>query len=366
MDKRTTSLKRAEQTAGDIADFLLAWYEKNKRRLPWRNTNDPYAIWLSEIMLQQTQVEGVIPHYRRFLERFPTIEDLARATLEEVLKSWENMGYYSRARNLHAASRRIMDVHGGRLPENPDELKALPGIGPYTSGAILSMAFGKAVPAVDGNVKRVLCRLFAVDSPLSDGATQRFITALAEKLVPAERPGPFNSALMELGALLCRPGTPPCPDCPLRTNCLGYAGNCQNRLPVAGKKAKRTDKEAGAAILRDSEGRFLIVQRPADGFLGGLWKFPGGMLHAGETVTEALKSRCREELGISISVKDHLMTLQQVYSHFRLTLHVFSGTVQGDGPLSPAAGNRLWASPGDIRKYPFSRVELRILDALFI
>ncbi|SEM10387.1 A/G-specific DNA-adenine glycosylase [Syntrophus gentianae] len=365
MDDRQGSLEWAEQKAKEIATLLLFWYEKNKRLLPWRTTADPYAIWLSEIMLQQTQVDAVIPYYRRFLEQFPTIRDLARAPLEAVLKAWENMGYYSRARHLHAAARLVVDSHGGQLPQDPDDLKALPGIGPYTAGAILSIAFGKPVPAVDGNVKRVLSRLFAVDRPLNDGSTQRYISLLAEKLVPAENAGLFNSALMELGALLCRPGMPTCSACPLTSICLAYAGNSQHQLPVAGKRAKRPHKEAAAVILRDSGNRLLIVQRPADGFLGGLWKFPGGMVNPGETVSEGLKNRCREELNLSVSVREPLLTLQQGYTHFQLTLHVFSGTILEGNPGLPATGNWLWASVGDIRRFPFSRAELRILEALF-
>jgi len=365
MDDRQESLERAEKNAMRIANLLLSWYDQNQRFLPWRNTDDPYAIWLSEVMLQQTQVDAVIPYYRRFLERFPTIQDLARAPLDAVLKIWENMGYYSRARHLHAAARLVVASHGGRLPENPQDLKALPGIGPYTSGAILSIAFGKPVPAVDGNVKRVLSRLFAVDRPLNAGSTLRLISALAEKLVPTENPGRFNSALMELGALLCRPGIPRCSDCPLVSICLAYAGNDQHLLPVAGKKAKRPHKEAAVAILRDSEDRLLIVQRPSAGFLGGLWTFPGGMLGPGETVAEALKKRCRDELNISISVGESLMALQQVYSHFQLTLHVFSGTILEGNPKPRAEGDWRWATSKEIRRFPFSRAELRILSALF-
>jgi len=364
-DVRQGSLEWAEQKAGTIAELLLSWYEESRRLLPWRNTSDPYAIWISEIMLQQTQVDAVIPYYLRFLERFPTIQDLARAPLEAVLKVWENMGYYSRARHLHAAAQIVVAFHGGRLPEDANALKALPGIGPYTSGAILSIAFGKPVPAVDGNVKRVLSRLFAVDRPLNAGSTLRLISALAEKLVPAEKPGLFNAALMELGALLCRPGIPRCSACPLISVCLAYADNCQHFLPVTGKRAKRPHREAAAAILRDSLDRLLIVQRPAAGFLGGLWTFPGGMLNPGESVSEGLKNRCREEFNISISVQEPLMTLQQGYTHFQLTLHVFSGTILESDSESPVKSNRLWTSAAEIRSFPFSRAESKILDVLF-
>lgn len=364
MDVRHESLERAERDAASIAALLTAWYEKNKRPLPWRSTSDPYAIWLSEIMLQQTQAEAVIPYYRRFLERFPTIEDLARAPLEAVLKMWEKMGYYSRARHLHQTARLLVSLHGGRFPENPDDLKALPGIGLYTAGAILSIAFGKPVPAVDGNVKRVLSRLFSVDSPLNLGSTRRILHALAEKLVPIGEPGRFNQALMELGALLCRPKTPQCPDCPLRSICLAYRGNCQQRLPVSGKKTKRPHREAVAAVILGPEKRILLIQRPASGFLGGLWTFPGGMICPGETLTEALEKRCREELNISISVGKPLMTLQQAYSHFHLTLHVFQGTIPSGVTGFPAQDRRRWATSAEVRGLPFSGAELRILEAL--
>jgi len=360
------ALEQAEERARRFADLLLSWYERNKRLLPWRNTADPYAIWLSEIMLQQTQVDAVIPYYLRFLERFPTIRELAEAPLGAVLKIWENMGYYSRARNLHSAARLVVARHCGRLPANLDDLKALPGIGLYTAGAILSIAFEKPVPAVDGNVKRVISRLFVVDGPGNAGSTQRLISALAEKIVPVRMPGRFNQALMELGALLCRPKTPQCPECPLQSCCLAYAGNCQHLLPVSGKRKKRPHKEAAVAIIRNSENRLLIIQRPKDGFLGGLWTFPGGMLNPGEAVREALEKRCRERLNLSIAVGAPLMTLQQAYTHFQLTLHVFSGAIpEGGYPESSAKGNWCWATFEDIRGLPFSRAELRILAALF-
>lgn len=365
MNIRHESLQRAEQNAQRIATLLTAWYEKNKRLLPWRSTSDPYAIWLSEIMLQQTQVEAVIPYYRRFLEQFPTIEELARAPLEAVLKVWEKMGYYSRARHLHATARLILESHGGRFPASLDDLMALPGIGSYTSGAILSIAFGKSVPAVDGNVKRVLSRLFFVDSPVDLTSTRRLLSALAEKLVPARQPGRFNQALMELGAVLCRPKTPLCSDCPLQSICLAYAGSGQHFLPVSRKRTKRPHREAVAAVIRDSEQRLLVIRRPAAGFLGGLWTFPGGMLNPGEIVTEAVERRCREGLNITVAAGDSLMTLQQTYTHFHLTLHVFAGTILDGVPDSPQKDNWRWVSPGDIRNLPFSRAELRILETLF-
>ncbi len=365
MDGRHESLIRAQQIAPPLGGLLLLWYEANQRPLPWRGTSDPYAIWLSEVMLQQTQVEAVIPYYLRFLKAFPTIEALARAPLEGVLKLWENMGYYSRARHLHAAARVLAASHGGRLPDNPAELRELPGIGAYTSGAILSIAFGKAVPAVDGNVKRVLSRIFTVNGPLNTGSTQRLISALAEALIPKEEPGRFNQALMDLGAMLCRPRIPRCAACPLTSLCLAFIGNCQHRFPVAGKRAVRPRREAAVAVIRDGEERLLVIRRPERGFLGGLWTFPGGMLQPGETAAEALEKRCREELEIAVAVGKSLITLQQAYTHFQLTLHVFFATLRQEGPQLLAGGDRRWASPGEIPGLPFSRAEQKVLAALF-
>lgn len=358
-------LEWADRNAASMAFLLLNWYDGNQRSLPWRQTSDPYAIWISEIMLQQTQVDAVIPYYLRFLKHFPTLEDLARAPLETVLKLWENMGYYSRARHLHQAARIILESYSGRLPENLKDLTALPGIGAYTAGAILSIAFGKPMPAVDGNVKRVLSRIFAMDYPLNAGSTGRLISVLAERLIPNERPGQFNQALMDLGAGLCRPGIPHCPDCPLSRHCRAYAEGRQHLLPVTGKRMTRPRKEAAAVVIRDSENRLLLIQRSQDGFLGGLWTFPGGMISPGDIIREALEKRCREALGIVVAVTESLMTIFQAYTHFQLTLHVFQGKILPGHRDFPKPLHGRWVPPEDLGSLPFSRVEIRILKALF-
>ncbi len=228
-----------------FSNSLLTWYGKSRRDLPWREGADPYRIWISEIMLQQTQVETVIPYYRSFLRRFPDLCSLAEADLADVLKSWENLGYYARARNLHRAAGIIVKEHGGKLPENPRDLLSLPGIGAYSAGAILSLAFGKRCAAVDGNVKRVLARIHGIESPLSDKQTHGDIVGLAEALVPADRSGDFNQAMMDLGATLCTPAAPPL----CRVPCSDFLPGFQDRLPIPDSRSCREEghprKESG-------------------------------------------------------------------------------------------------------------------------
>ncbi|MBN2439118.1 MAG: A/G-specific adenine glycosylase [Deltaproteobacteria bacterium] len=334
---------------------LLGWYEGHRRRLPWRETRDPYAIWISEIMLQQTQVKTVVPYYMRFLERFPTVQTLAHAPLGEILKTWENLGYYARVGNLHKAAGEIAGQHGGRIPDSREELMRLPGIGRYTAGAILSIAFGRAVPAVDGNVRRVISRLFRIRESVDDGETRERIEALVQTLVPKRDPGRFNQALMELGAVRCTSKSPSCPDCPLRGDCR--AQDLAHRLPVRGKKKTVPHREVVAAVIRDRKGRILIVQRPARGLLGSLWKFPGGILNPREVREEGLKRIVRDELGIGIGVGSALASVKHAYTHFRITLTAFSCTLL-EG--SPAGQQWRWADAGESEALPFSSADRRI------
>jgi len=252
---------------------LLAWFRRHARDLPWRRTNDPYAIWIAEIMLQQTQVKTVLPYYERFLGRFPDVRALAAAKLDDVLRAWAGLGYYSRARNLHAAARRIAREHGGKFPDTESAVRALPGVGRYTAGAILSIAFGKDVPVLDGNVMRVLARLFTIGvDPRSTQGQARFWD-LAERLVPEGRAPAWNQALMELGALVCLPDNPACLLCPARRLCRAHATGKIDRFPVRPRRRKAPVVEGICTIAR-RDGRVLFVQRPARGLLGGLWEFP--------------------------------------------------------------------------------------------
>ncbi|HOG06707.1 MAG: A/G-specific adenine glycosylase [Syntrophales bacterium] len=340
---------------------LLDWYDRHHRPLPWRETSDPYRIWVSEIMLQQTQVETVLPYYERFLERFPTVEALAAAKPDEVLRVWEGLGYYARARNLHAAARRLVERSGGRVPETREALLALPGIGAYTAGAILSIAFGRRAASIDGNVRRVWSRIFAS----ADGRTAPAdLEDLAATIVPREAPGRFNQAVMDLGATVCTPRNPRCDGCPLRDLCPARAGGLQHVLPAVKKKAPVPERDGTAGVVTDAAGRLLIVQRPAEGLLGSLWKFPGGFSRPGEPPEATLERTVREELGIRIRVGDRIGAVKQVYTHFRLTLHVFTGRIGRGRPRALACQDWAWAPLDTLADRPFSGVDRKVMAVL--
>ena len=305
-------------------------------------------------MLQQTRVETVVPYFLRFLARFPNAETLARAPLGEVLKVWENLGYYTRVRNLHKAAGEIVERFGGRIPDRWEEILRLPGIGRYTAGAILSIAFGRDVPAIDGNVRRVISRLFAIEESVDDPATRKRIDGLVGTLVPKRDPGRFNQALMELGAVCCRPKSPACPACPLQDDCRARVQGLAHHLPIRGKKKSIPHREVVSAVIRDGNGRLLIVQRPARGLLGSLWKFPGGILNPEEPPKEGLARIARKELGIEIGVGSPLAAVKHAYTHFRITLTAFSCTLR-EG--IPTGSPWRWAGTGELEELPFSKAD---------
>lgn len=347
-----------------IAKTLLAWYGMRRRSLPWREHPDPYRIWISEIMLQQTQVDTVIPYYHRFLERFPTAEALAAAPVDEVLKAWENLGYYARARHLHRAARVIVEKYKGVFPDTWEAVIALPGIGDYTAGAILSIAFDQSLPAVDGNVRRVLSRLYGVRDPVIRRETQKSLHALAASLIPAKDPGSFNQALMDLGALICAPRSPACPGCPLRTLCKARRDGLQERLPTSEKKPSTPHERVTAAVIFNRQGLLLIVQRPAAGLLASLWKLPGGIVKRGETLEGGLKRMVREELGIRIRVGEVVSSVKHAYTHFRITLYAFRCTLHSGRPHAFACQDWRWASPDDLEALAFSKADRAVISAM--
>lgn len=348
-----------------IAKQVVDWYVQQQRDLPWRRTRDPYAIWISEVMLQQTQVETVIPYYHRFLTRFPKVEALARSRLQEVLKVWENLGYYSRARNIHAAAGEILRRHHGRIPDTMEDLQGLPGIGPYIAAAILCFAFGKRIPTVEANVNRVLCRLFNIRTPLDRSDTRKRIYALAEDLVPKGTSSFFNQGLMDLGATVCTPLNPACNRCPLATHCQALELGVQEELPLKKKKGPLPHKRMTAAIFMDRKKRLLIVQRPPRGLLGGLWKFPGGECMAGESLDGALRRTVKAELGIRAYVKKPLASVKHAYTHFRTTLHGFHCRRVGE-PENLGCSRWAWAAMSDLAGLPFSKVDRKIMEAMKI
>ncbi len=337
---------------------LLPWYSRNRRILPWRATTDPYAVWVSEVMLQQTTVGAVIPYYARWLKRFPDVEALARAPLTSVLKAWQGLGYYRRARDLRRAARVLVERHGGRLPDDEKALRALPGFGPYTVAAVLSIAFNRAVPLVDANVRRVLMRVFCMEGPARASNDKALLERLAPE-VPRRRPGDFNQALMELGALVCRPANPACLRCPLRAACRAYTEGRQEVIPAAVKRTYR--KQTAVVGIINREGRILIQRRPVEGFLGGLWEFPGGKVEKGETLEDALAREIREEVGIRIIGIRPFLTVDHSYTQFKVTLHAFTCRPATEPALGPAMR---WVKPHDLAKYPFPSGSARIADRL--
>lgn len=346
-----------------VRRLLPAWYRKNARDLPWRNTTDPYKIWISEIMLQQTQVDTVRPYYERFIKAFPTVERLAAAGQDRVLKLWEGLGYYSRARNAHRTARIIVTDYKSEFPASSQELRRLPGIGRYTAGAIASIAFGIRAPVLDGNVKRVLSRLYAIDEEIERNATIARLWSIAESLVPLRSPGDFNQALMELGARVCIPQNPLCDGCPVRRWCDAHNAGVQNDLPV--KRQRHVVPHAvvvAAAIWKN--GRYLLGKRPENGMLGGLWEFPGGKVEPGESLQEALVREIREELGIAIEVRESIATVDHVYSHLSVTLHLFA-CKQLSGRAKPLYHSEIkWVLPSQFDHLAFPKANLKFIDIL--
>jgi A/G-specific adenine glycosylase len=300
---------------------LLRWYVRERRDLPWRRTRDPYAIWISETMLQQTRVEAVIPYYERFLARFPDVGALASADVEAVYELWAGLGYYSRARNLHAAARRVVDEWEGRLPEQAGALRSLPGIGRYTAGAVASIAFDRPEPVVDGNVARVLARLRGIREDVRSPHGARRLWEEAAQLAAGARPGDLNQALMELGALVCTPRAPRCPDCPVASECDARRAGDTEALPVRPSKRRPRDVQAVAAWLPRRD-RVLAVRRSPGGLLGGLWELPGGAMLPGEEPEAALRRVLRDDLGLGFGAAQPCGSVEHVFTHRRLVLHV--------------------------------------------
>jgi A/G-specific adenine glycosylase len=348
----------------EIPRLLLAWYKKNKRDLPWRKTRDPYRIWVSEIMLQQTRVDTVIPYYERFLKRFPDVAALARAPLDSVLKAWENLGYYSRARHLQEAARVIVTRFGGIIPDAKEHLLQLPGIGAYTAGAVLSIAFGKPCAAVDGNVIRVIARLFAMEEPVDRTDIKKEIGAIAQRLVPADASGHYNQALMDLGSGICTPRGPDCPSCPLARVCIARKKGIQEAVPAKRKAATVPQRMAVAVVIRNDAGKVLMVKRPQRGLLGGLWSFPGRALDEGDEPDVKLRKALREELGLKLLSGKELFRVEHGYSHFSITVRVFDGRLRDAIPTSGGTVKFRWAGKTDFSRLALSRLEMKILKEL--
>lgn len=345
---------------------LLGWYDKNKRNLPWRQTENPYHIWVSEIMLQQTRVDTVITYYRRFIDAFPDLYHLAKADRQEVLKIWEGLGYYSRARNLQDAARWVVKHCNGKIPQSYDEIRSLKGIGPYTASAVLSIAFNKPYAVVDGNVIRVLSRYFGIEDDVRNQRTKNKIQKLADDILVKQRPGDFNQALMELGARICTPSGPECNSCPLSAGCTACRTAATNSIPYKSPVKKPPHYHIGVGMIKDDEGRVLIALRPENAMLGGLWEFPGGKKRADESLKQTVHRELHEELGVHVKVLEKFIDLKHTYSHFKITLHAYWCRLTLDS-RQPAANNSQeirWVKIPELKRYPFPKANKVLTEKL--
>lgn len=360
MDSSSSQYEPGDILPGEeIARALLAWYDRHARRLPWRDQPTPYRVWVSEIMLQQTRVETVLPYFDRWMERFPTIEILANASEQEVLQAWEGLGYYSRARNLHRAARQVMETYQGQIPGEQATLETLPGIGRYTAGAIASIAFGRPAAALDANIRRVLARVFNMSLPARSPEGERRLWELAEKTLPAERAGDFNQALMDLGSSICTPHNPACLICPLAAHCAARALGIQEQLPVLAAKPAVPHYLVTAAVIHRG-GQVLIARRPSSGLLGGMWEFPGGKVEDGESLPDGLRREIDEELGATIEVGQPYGVYQHGYTHFKVTLHAFCCRLVRGEPQALHASELRWVGPGELASFPMGKIDRQI------
>lgn len=341
----------------------MSWYQKHSRRLPWRETDAPYPIWVSEVMLQQTQVATVVPYYRRFMQRFPQIRHLAAADLQEVLKHWEGLGYYARARNFHRAAGLVISDYGGKVPDTWNEFRQFPGVGEYIAAAVLSLAFGQPYAVVDGNVKRVLARLYMLDAPVNRAASHKVFRKTADVLLDRENPGRFNQAIMELGALVCKPAQPVCKNCPLSRFCRALRTRQVAGYPKREKRRPIPLYQIAIGVVLD-EDRVLITLRPTDGLLGGLWEFPGGKIKDAETPQAACIRELREEVGLKVAVDQSLTRIRHAYTHFRIEADVFvcsrvSGRVVLNGPT-----DYRWIRVEEIDAFAFPKANHKFIPEL--
>ena len=352
-----------------VEGSLVPWFRGHAREMPWRGAypRDAYRVWISETMLQQTRVETVVGYFRRFLERFPDAAALAAAPLGDVLKAWEGLGYYARARALHRAAKVIAEKHGGRVPGDAAALAALPGIGPYTAAAVGSFAFLRREAVVDGNVARVLSRVAGYGGDTGTAAGKSWLRGVAQAVLPEEpaEAAAANEAWMELGATVCTPRSPRCPECPLRETCAARRENAAEEYPRKRKKMKIPHKIVGAAVILDRRNRIMIAQRrPEGGMLAGLWEFPGGKIAEGETMEECIARELKEEMGLTLEVGKELTVVHHAYSHFTIELHAHFARILRGRPRHIECAGHAWTTLDGMDAYAFSKADLRIIEAL--
>ena len=345
---------------------LLAWYQRHGRDLPWRHTRDPYAIWVSEIMCQQTRVETVIGYYERWMQSFPTIQSLAEAREHDVLKCWEGLGYYRRARHLHQSAQRIMDEFRGEFPRDYDSILSLKGVGGYTSAAIGSIAFGIPKGVVDGNVLRVATRVLGINNDIRKSTTVREIQSWMDAVIDTHSPGDFNQAVMELGATICSPTKPSCEQCPLANGCVAFAMAATDKIPYKSPAKKIPHHPIGVAVIKNRDGHVLIGRRRSDQMLGGLWEFPGGKQELDESIEQTVVREIKEELDLDIEIHRPMINVPHAYSHFKVTLHVYECLLRSyeQEPKALVHEELRWIHPEKLDEYPFPKANKTIVEHL--
>jgi len=357
--------KKNTAEIADLRQRLLDWFAAHQRPLPWRTTYEPYQVWIAEIMGQQTQMERVAQYFTRWIERFPDLAAVAAAPEQVILKAWEGLGYYSRARNLQQAAQRLIASGTVEIPADYQQLLALPGIGPYTAAAILSIAYNQPVPLLDANVERLFARLADLDRPLKQEATKKRLQSMAESLLDREHPRQYNQALMELGALVCTPKKPTCAFCPVQMHCRAHRADTVEFRPLPTGRQKKIDITMACGILRQGS-NYFIQQRLPDDIWGGLWEFPGGRLEAGESPEQAAIREIREETGWQVTGLVPFATVTHQYTRYRVTLHSFLGTLPSSlaKPELTAASQYAWVSLAQLPDYPFPAGHRQLVAAL--
>ena len=346
-----------------IQEQLLVWYRSNARTLPWRGLQDSYLIWISEVMLQQTRVEIVIPYFQRWIVRYPDIQCVACTPIDEILKAWEGLGYYSRAQNIKKTAEIIIAQYTGNLPSRPIDLIHLPGIGDYIAGAIASIGFGLDEPALDANGVRVISRIYNFHGQVNKTANKKILKDNLRELLPKGSAGDFNQAVMDLGSMVCLSANPKCDCCPIQSECLAFSKATQNDLPVVKVRTKKPHFNVVAGII-EKKGKLLIGKRPTNGLLGGMWEFPGGKIEGGEDHQTALRRELEEGLGINVILKETFGEYKHAYTHFSVTVFPYFVEIVDGDPIAKVADKIKWAPINTLMEYPMGKVDRSISDNL--
>lgn len=340
---------------------LVEWFNKEKRDLPWRRTSDPYKIWVSEVMLQQTRVDTVIPYYNRFLKKYPTLQSLAYAPQEELLKMWEGLGYYSRARNLQAGVKEVVEKYDSKVPDNRHDISKLKGVGPYTAGAVLSIAYNKPEHAVDGNVMRVLSRALHIKEDIALPKTRKVFEQAVDMLIDPQRPGDFNQGLMDLGAMICTPTSPKCLLCPVRDYCIAFQEGDADQLPIKSKKTKNKKVKYDVFVGYDRNGRYLLEKRPSEGLLANMWQFPMIEIEKDAILKTSKQFQLNYNVNILDFVNDNLLTFKHVFSHLTWEMDCYLVEIEKVADLPE---NICFLTKEQINEVPMSVPMLKILNVL--